>query len=271
MKRVEEQYRDDQFCEQISSAIWKETVDPDNPYLVSDAHCHGYSHLELVNRRSFADVLFLLFRGELPSAEQHQLFEHLLLSCIHPGPRHNACRAAMNAAVSKTHVSHVLPLALNVFSGEWQGSHEVYQSMKFLSQAVTSDTLPSSKLDSCPTDGKQNTEDHSIAPGFGSQYGDIDPYSRKLADNLLTLAACGPHLKWATAFSELLSARKEGFRLSGLAAAALLDLGFSPYEGELIFQIASAPGIAAQAAEKANAALTEMPFIPESRYVIEQN
>lgn len=269
MKKVEEQYRNDQFCEQISSAIWLETESTDNPYLVSDAHCHGYRHLELINKRSFAEVLFLLFRGELPSSAQHQLFERLLLSCIHPGPRHNACRAAMNAAVSKTHVSHVLPLALNVFSGEWQGSHEVYQSMKYLSHVVASGTSPSAEISQCSFDNDPSSGDHSCAPGFGSLYGGIDTYSQMLARNLLTSDACSAHLQWAKTFAELIAPQNEGFRLSGLAAATLLDLGFSPYEGELIFQIAAAPGIAAQAAEKAGAALTEMPFIPESRYVIE--
>lgn len=269
MKKVEEQHRGDIFCDQISTAIWQETASPQNPYLTQEARCHGYEHLALINNRSFSDVLFLLFRGELPTGPEQALFERLLLSCIHPGPRHAASRAAMNAAVSQTHSGNLLPLALSVFSGEWQGSREVFQSMQYLSGAVPHHT-PQSVLEGRLSALEDTEEDITLIPGFGTVYREADPYAARLANNILQLEGCGPHLRWAATLVSLLTPYSAGWHLAGLAAATLLDLGFSAHEGELIFQIASAPGIAAQAAEKVHKPITDMPFLPEANYDIEQ-
>lgn len=266
MKKVDEKNRGDDFCQRISTAIWKETADADNPYQVTEARCHGYEHMALVNNRRFSDVLFLMFKGELPGAEQADLFEKLLVSVIHPGPRHDACRAAMNAAVTKTNVSHVLPLALNVFSGEFLGSHEVFNAMKFLERNLEQD--PGECAENL-ANGASVEGDRSPAPGFGSMFGSRDPYSQLLANNLLADAQPGVYLTWAQSFVSALADRDCGWRVAGLFAAVMKDLGFDAYQGEMIFQIASAPGIAAQAAEKFGKPITEMPFIPEENYVIE--
>jgi len=267
MKKVEERKRGDAFCQQISTAVWKETPPPDNPFQVVEARCHGYDHLALINNKSFSDVMFLLFRGELPDSEQGRLFDELLLSVIHPGPRHNASRAAMNAAVTKTNVSHVIPLALNVFSGEWLGSHEVFKCMKFLEQNIKQD--PSVVLAETQIDLSESEGDLSPAPGFGTVYGDRDPYGQKLANNIESTCVVGEYFLWARSYVDSLSEVGCGWRVTGLFAAGMKDLGFTPYEGEMIFQIASAPGMAAQAAEKFGRPITDMPFIPEENYVIE--
>lgn len=272
MDKVDESSRRDQFCEKITTSIWQEIASKDNPYQSSQVRCHGYEHLQLINNKSFIDVLFLLFKGELPTAAEHKLLERLFLSLIHPGPRHNASRAAMNAAVSKTHVGHILPLALNVLSGEINGSHEVYRCMKFLQKHI--DQAPDQaakqvlmRVDTLCT----KTPERDLQPeaGFGSLYGDADRYASKLAENLFANCEVGKHMLWAKQMIHVLGSKNIGWKTTGLAAAALLDLGFSPYSGEMLFQMASLPGIAAQAEEKSNCPITDMPFISEENYVIE--
>ncbi|WP_339891330.1 hypothetical protein [Neptuniibacter pectenicola] len=271
VNNVDESSRNDAFCDKISTAIWQETPSAENPYTINEARCHGYEHLALINNRSFSEVLFLLFQGELPTPEQHQLLERLLTSLIHPGPRHNACRAAMNAAVSKTHVSNILPLSLNVFSGEQGGSHEVFQAMKYLQQHYETSPLDAANtLTKTANTLRMNAAEGDIMPaaGFGTYYGSADTYAKKLVDNLVQSCTAGPHLHWANAMIEGVKDPTISWRIAGVAGACLLDLGFSPYKGELIFQIACAPGIAAQAAEKADSPITEMPFLAEENYVI---
>lgn len=267
MKKVEEKKRGDAFCQRISTAVWKEVPDSDNPFQIAEARCHGYEHLALVNNGSFSDVLFLLMKGELPNPEQSLLFDKLLISIIHPGPRHNASRAAMNAAVTKTNVSHVIPLALNVFSGEFLGSHEVFNCMKYLERNIK--LIPSEVAADALERLSDVDGDKNPAPGFGTVYGDKDPYSQKLADNISSTCETGKYFSWACLFANALSEENCGWRMTGLFAAGMKDLGFTPYEGEMIFQIGSAPGIAAQAAEKFGRPITDMPFIPEENYVIE--
>lgn len=270
-KKIEEQNRGDDFCEHFSTSIWKETPSEENPYHTENAHCHGYNHLDLINGRNFSEVIFLIFKGELPTAEQTRLFDRLLVTLIHPGPRHPACRAAMSAATSKTHVGHILPLALNVLGGEHNGSHEVYRCMKFILQKQHSPAEQVAKKLLLAVNDSADTEgDITITPGFGSLFGSADQYTSTLAHNLMK-AHQTPALSWCNSLLQTISAERPeiGWRITGIAAAALCDLGFSPYQGELCYQIASLPGIAAQAAEKSDAELTAMPFLPEDRYVIE--
>ncbi len=268
-KKVAEQRRSIKFCEKVSTAIWKETPNADNPYHVDEARCHGYEHLALANNKSFSEVLFLLFRRELPSPEQLKVFDTLLVSVIHPGPRHAATRAAMNAAVSKTTVSHILPVSLSVMSGEWQGSHEISLAAGFIrkNRWTPAEEVAAQRLEDMGDSVAEG--DITVAPGFGTVFGTADPYARKLAENILALNAELPRTAWASELSDALSKADCGWRISGLFAAVMLDLGFNPYQAELIYQIASAPGIAAQASEKASRPLTDMPFLADENYVIE--
>ena len=270
MAKVDVKKREDPFCEKLSTAIWKETPSLDNPYHVKEARCHGYEHLALANNKSFAEVLFLLFRGELPDTVEKQLFDTLLISVIHPGPRHSASRAAMNAAVSKTHVSHILPLALNVMGGEWQGSREVFQGMKFLSRNMDKSASDCARDQVALLQEQGGTQgDVTVAPGFGSSFGSADSYSEKLAENLFKRCHVGPCMQWANDFVGAIPLANVGWRTTGLFSAVLNDLGFTPYQGELLFQIASAPGIAAQAAEKSDKPITDIPFVSDENYTIE--
>ena len=200
MAKVDVKRRDDQFSDKVETAIWKEKPSQDNPFHAEEVRCFGYDHLALVNKKSFAEVFFLLFHGELPDEAQNTLFESLLISVIHPGPRHVAARAAMNAAVSKTHVSHILPLSMNVMAGEWQGSREVFQAMKFLSRNLQSapEVCARDRL-STQSDTYQEG-DLTVAPGFGSSYGTADAYAQKLADNLFAHCVAGESMQWASKF-----------------------------------------------------------------------
>jgi len=269
MAKVDVKRRDDQFSDKVETAIWKEKPSQVNPFHAEEVRCFGYDHLALINKKSFAEVFFLLFRGELPDEAQKTLFESLLISVIHPGPRHVASRAAMNAAVSKTHVSHILPLSMNVMAGEWQGSREVFQAMKFLSRNLqeSPEACAEEKISALGSTGKEG--DLTVAPGFGSSYGTADAYAKKLADNIFEHCMAGEYMQWARQFVACINEAEAGWRVTGLFAAALCDLGFTPYQGELLYQIASAPGIAAQAAEKSDQPITAMPFVSDQNYTIE--
>lgn len=124
--------RDEQFTDRTVTRIWQEEPLPENPYLAEKCRCHGYDILELAKKRSFVDVLFLLFQGELPDPNQAQLLERLMIALVNPGPRHPATRASMNAAVGKANPAHILPTGLAVLSGAYLGGEEVSAAMRFL-------------------------------------------------------------------------------------------------------------------------------------------
>ncbi|MFH1020351.1 MAG: citrate/2-methylcitrate synthase, partial [Pseudomonadota bacterium] len=186
------------FVNRTQTRIWQETPSEENPYLAGQCRCHGYDILELAGKRSFAEVLFLLFQGELPTPEQARMLEFLFIAMINPGPRHPATRAAMNAAVSKTHTQHLLPIGLSVLGGAHLGSAEVLASMHFLT--VNLARQPAEVAVACLAAPRPDEGDFHPAPGFGSRFGGIDPLPRQIAALLGTLPGAGRALVWGTGF-----------------------------------------------------------------------
>ncbi|PLX51168.1 MAG: citrate synthase [Desulfobulbaceae bacterium] len=258
--------RDMTFVNRTRTRIWQETPTEENPYLAEQCRCHGYDILELAGKRSFAEVLFLLFQGELPTPEQAEMLEFLCIAMINPGPRHPATRAAMNAAVSKTHPQHLLPIGLSVLGGAHLGSAEVLASMRFLTANLK--RLPAEVAEESLAAPRPDEGDFHAAPGFGSRFGGIDPMPRQLAAQLGTLPGAGRALAWGAGFAEELTPQGLGWLGPGVAAAVFCDLGFHYRVGAGLYQLISAPGVLAHGLELANKPITAMPFLDEEHYVI---
>jgi len=259
--------RNDQFTEKATTKIWNETPSVSNPYITESASCHGYDLIELCRKRSFADVLYLMFKGDLPTIKESSLFEKLMIAFINPGPRHPAVRAAMNAGIGKTDSSHILPIGLTVLGGSHLGGAEVELSMRWLRRHSRKDpeTVAVAMLNG---DGTIN-EDDKLAPGFGKRFGGVDILPRKVAEYLISEDSSGKILNWANIFSRKINEQSFGWLSTGVIAAVLCDLGFQPRTGPGIYQIFSAPGVFAHGIEMANKPLTAMPFIDDKYYSIE--
>jgi len=263
---VNVQKRDEQFTSRTVTRIWHETPLPENPYLSDRCHCHGYDILELTKKRSFVDVLFLLFQGELPNRKQAELLEALMVSMINPGPRHPATRASMNAGVGKTSPTHILPIGLAVLGGAHLGGEEVLAAMRFLRKNSKNDagTLANRLLSRSPPD----EGDYHIAPGFGSRFGGIDPMPQQIADLAEGLHPAGKAVKWGQKFVMTITPQGLGWLDTGITAAVFCDLGFHSRDGAGLFQLLRAPGILAHGLELSNKPITSMPFPDEENYVI---
>lgn len=260
--------RNEPFVEHTATKIWQESPSPENPYLAESAHCHGYDLQDLIKKRSFIDVLYLLFRGELPTRQEAEILEQLMIGLINPGPRHPATRAAMNAGVGKTDPLHIIPISLTIFGGNHNAAGNIEESMRFLRKHRKSD--PEQLVNQLVKDKPSDIEgDWQVVPGFGSSYGGIDQMAMKLANQLTTLEGCGSTLSWASQFSEALNQYQLGWYHNGVAAAVLTDLGFQPRVCGGLFQIFAAPGLFAHGVELANKPRTAMPYIKDENYVIE--
>lgn len=260
--------RDDVYATQTTTRIWQELPSPDNPYITSKSRCHGYDLMDLMQKRSFVDVLYLLFRGELPSRDEAKLLEALMIAFINPGPRHPATRSAMNAGVGKTDSSLILPIALSTMSGSYNGAGALEEAMRFLRKhqhkPATEVTANLFSVTDRPEEG-----DWHVAPGFGSSYNGIDSMSSQIAERLLNMEAAGSALLWGQHFANSLSEDGMGWLPSGVVAAVLTDLGFQPRAAVGLYQIISAPGLLAHGVELANKSITAMPFIADEDYIIE--
>lgn len=267
-KHDEVRSRNENFVDRIQTRIFEEQPCKDNPYLAESIRCHGYDLIELAGKRNFTDVLYLLFRGELPSQEQSQILQALMIGLISPGPRHPATRAAMSTGIGKTDPLHILPISLMALGGTFTDAGVVEDSIRFLRKQRRADpaTLATELL---TQSSRPEQEDWILAPGFGSYYGDSDPFSNKLANTLLEMPGAGQALQWGAEFASSLKSQNLGWLRAGIAAAVLSDLGFHPRAGGGLYQLLNTPGLLAQGIEMANKPITAMPFVKDENYIIE--
>ena len=255
------------FNSKAATSIWHEIPSKHNPYIASSCQLHGYDILQLMKLGNYLDIIYLLFRGELPTKDQSLLLEVLMIACINPGPRHPATRATMNAGVSKANYEHILPIGLMVLGGSIDGSAEVEQAMNFLAENNTQD--PGNLAKKLLKENITSQGDVHIAPGFGSYYGEVNIMAAELADYLLELDGAGKYLKWGQQFVNLLSNKQLGWLPTGIVAAALADLGFGAREAAGMFQIMSAPGLLAHGLEQTHKPITAMPMLEDENYVVQ--
>ncbi len=263
-KHEEVRSRNEPFAQRTATHIWYEEPAIDNPYITAAAFCHGYNLFELMEKRSFVDVFYLLFRGDLPTPAQAQLLQQLMIALINPGPRHPATRAAMNVGVGKTDPLHILPIASAVLGGEYSGGREVENAMQFFAANCIEDAQILA-LDCLADD-----EYLSTPSGFGRRHGGIEIMAVELATHLLALSGAGNTLKWGSQFASALEPQGISWTTAGVAAAVFTDLGFNPRAGACLFQLCGAPGLVAHGLELAGKPILAMPFVSDENYVIER-
>lgn len=267
-RRIDPQVRRrrETFAERPRTRIWQELPTGDNPYVAERALCHGYDVETLAGRVAFDEMAWLLLTGELPAPPERELFGTLLTALANPGPRHPATRGVMAAAVSKADPVHLLPIGLSLLGGTHVGAAEVAHAMTFLQRHRGRDPLETvAECRAAPYD------DDALAPGFGTRYGAADPMAARLATRLAALEAGADALAWGERFAAALSDTGQGWRPTGVAAAALLDLGLPPRCGPGVFQLAGAAGLLAHGAEMTGQPTTAMPLPDEEHHVIEDD
>ena len=133
-RKVKIKSRNDCFTSKIKSEITLEMPSQDNEFLVKETRTHGYNVIDLMDNCDYSDVFFLLYNRELPTQTQKNLFRQLSVFLINLGPRHASSRTAANAAIGRTDVNHIVPIAMMGMGGDYGGSKEVEKAMRFLKQ-----------------------------------------------------------------------------------------------------------------------------------------
>jgi citrate synthase len=258
--------REDLYVEKMATKICQEIPSEENPYIAKEMHLHGYNLIDLMQKKSFIDVLLLLFKGELPNQNEVELLEHLMIALIELGTRHPATRAAINVGIGKTDIIHILPVSLSVLSGTHLGAGEIEESMAFLRQ--NSKKPPLSVLEAQLKNKPEEAGDWHIAAGFGSRFGSVDIIPNQIAKKLLNLAGSGRVMAWANAYATHLHSHQMGWLNTGLAAAVFTEIGIRPSIATGLFQILCTPGLLAHGVEMSPQPLTAVPFTSDENYVI---
>lgn len=247
--------------EAIHTRIWREEPEPDNPFAARAAYCRGYDVFgQMVGNARWVEMLTLLFRDEAPTKTEADLLEALAVSLANPGPRAPAVHAAMCGGVGGSTAAACLMAALAVGAGQYAGGREVFLAMQ--------------AWHACGTDldawyrhfAAPQQENISIWPAVEHPPG-FDPHGTSTPTPVTQALSCfahlspGPRLPWLEQNrAELEAATGLPLALSGVAAAAFADLGYSPEQGEMLHLLLRLPGAAAHALEQRGYGHKKFPF-----------
>jgi citrate synthase len=216
----------------------------------------GYPIEQLIGAISFPQMIWLMLRGEMPSAAQARLLEAALVSAVDHGPQ------APSIAISRMSVTCGLPLngamasAINVLDdihgGAGEQCMELYADIDSRMQAGAGlAEAVGAGLDAfIAARGK-------IISGFGHRFHPIDPRSPRLlalVDEARANGTVAGHFadigRGVEAEMERHKGRRIPMNIDGATAVIYSELGFSPALGRGLFILSRSVGILAHAWEQ---------------------
>jgi citrate synthase len=214
----------------------------------------GYPVDEMMGRLSFADAVYLLLMGELPTPAIGRMLNAVLVSSLDHGVTPPSTLAARNVATSGAPLKDCVAAGILAFGPRHGG--DVESCMRFLDRGLTyvrsgtSLAQTAAKLvDECESLGQ-------IPSGFGHRFHTKDPRASRLFQMVLELELEGEHVRMIRAVERELEARaaRSGHHVpvnvDGAIAAITADLGFAHELGNAIFLISRLPGLIAHAHEE---------------------
>lgn len=245
----------------IRTKIWCEEAEPDNPFATRAAFCSGYDvYGDMLGKVRWVDMLYLLFCREAPSIAQAELLETLAVALANPGPRDPSVHAAMCGGVCGSTAASSLIAALAVGAGGLSGAREVFFAMRGWERCGTDLDKWRAWLGEPHTLPGDIWPEPSHPPGF-------DPHGVTTATPVRQTLSClaglshGRFLVWMQAnLSALETMAEYPLALSGVAAAAFAELGFTPEQGEMLHLLLRLPGAAAHALEQRPLGYKKFPF-----------
>ncbi|WP_326541802.1 citryl-CoA lyase [Pseudorhodoferax sp.] len=217
----------------------------------------GYAIEELIGRVGFAQMVWLMTRGELPSAAQGRLLDMALMSAVDHGPQAPSIAIARMAATCGVGLNNAMASAVNVLGDVHGGAGE---------QAVALYEAIAARMDAGEPqpDAVRAGLDEAIAAhgkfvsGFGHRFHPVDPRAPRLLE-LVDEAARDGHVSGrfagiARAVEDALAARKGGRRIpmniDGATAVVYAELGFPAPLARGLFCLSRSVGILAHAWEQ---------------------
>jgi len=248
--------------ETITTKIWNEIPEEDNPFAAKVCYCSGFDvYGDLLGKASYIEYLYLLFKLEPPSQNHALLLEGLAIALANPGIRDHSVRGAMNAGVGGSTHASALMAALAVGAGNLGGGREVYNMVKYWEQCGADINAWEQMIKEPPVEERADVwlpMEH--APGFDPNGVSCTlPVKQTLA--YMVKVGKSEKLKWLQVNRERLEQFAEcPLAMPGIAAAVLHELELSPDQAEILYLLLRLPGAAVHSLEQEKLGWRRYPF-----------
>lgn len=239
------------MTEEIKQKEWRTSItsNQDGKILI-----RGYNLDNLIGKKSFADVCFLLLKGEMPTENEARMLDAILVSCIDAGiatPSAVAARTAfsggnsLNAAVAAGIITlgdahgGAIEKAAKMFQDYLKGKESLSDAeIAEMAKGIVDDALKNKKR----------------LAGYGHKLHTVDPRTKKLLGVAAGLNFGGNFVKLAVAIADEFRIKKPEQKLplnvDGCIGAIISDMGFDYRLGKGFFIISRSCGLVGQVFEE---------------------
>ena len=214
----------------------------------------GYPLDEMMGRLGFAEAVYLLLMGELPTPAIGRMLNAVLVSSIDHGVMPPSTLAARNVATSGAPLKDCVAAGILAFGPHHGG--DIESCMRFLDTGLTLARAGKTIQQAADTIITEYVKTSEAPPGFGHRLHTRDPRAARLFQMALELELEGEHVRLIRSVERALDHHKERFgrpipvNVDGAIAAISADLGFAYELGNAIFLISRLPGLIAHAHEE---------------------
>jgi citrate synthase len=214
----------------------------------------GYPVDEMMGRVSFAEAVYLLLMGELPTPAIGRMLNAVLVSSLDHGVAPPSTLAARNVATSGAPLKDAVAAGILGFGPRHGG--DIESCMRFLDSGLAMVRSGKSMQEAAESLVDECVREDATPPGFGHRLHTRDPRAARLFQMALELELEGEHVRLIRAIEHALDVRKAELNrpmpvnVDGAIAAVSADLGFAYDLGNAIFLISRLPGLIAHAHEE---------------------
>jgi citrate synthase len=212
----------------------------------------GYDVAQLMVSATFADVVFLLHKGRLPSEGERRIVDAILIAVADHGPGSPSAAAARTVA-SGNRAAPEAAIAAGVLAiGDAHGGAGL-ACLQLITDAVNEVRTIATDVASIARRIVADAHaEHRRLPGMGHRTHSRDPRTEVLFGLARAAGTAGDGIAFMIELERAVSEviKPLPINVDGAIAAVLYDLGFPPPLGKLFFIIGRVAGLSAQVVEE---------------------
>ncbi len=254
---------------QTAEQWWKTSIIDMAPGVI---RFRGYAVEDLIGNVSFAQMIWLMTRGELPDPRAAKLLEAALVAAVDHGPQAPSIAIARMAMSCGVGINNAMASATNVLGDVHGGAGEQCVALYHAVASRLGDTIDDEILKAAVIAeiAAQRAAGVTHLPGFGHRFHPVDPR----APRLLALvdeaqaqgAVSGRFARIARAIEDALAEKRGGRRIpmniDGATAVIFAELGFAPTLCRGLFILSRSVGALAHAWEESQSGARNKGPIP---------
>ncbi len=216
----------------------------------------GYAIEELIGNVGFAEMIWLMIRGELPTKAQAELLEIALMSAVDHGPQAPGIAIARMSATCGIGLNNAMASGINalgdVHGGAGEQAVDLYNEIRAdMNNESDLELAVERNLDAFFSAGSK------YVPGFGHRFHPVDPRAPRLLELVDRAADAGQVTgeyaaigRTIEASLERLKGRRIPMNIDGATAVIYAELGFPAPLARGLFCMSRSVGILAHAWEQ---------------------